>query len=181
MSPCNPGYRRSHFPMIPDSSSQRPIRKRASQACQQCRLRKVKCDLVEVGPPCHNCRFDGSECITSASRRSRTYRLQKGQPRHFRASQPRLLSQTERTAPSVPSTASRPGNAAQHPVTPSDCGHDSPNTLSNDGSHMHSSFEPILNSAEKDLPPIMSANSATARKPINSISLPSFIRPPNAI
>lgn len=157
---------------MPDPGLQRSIRKRASQACQQCRLRKVKCDIVEVGPPCHNCRFDGSECTTSTSRRSRKYRLQKGRPSHIRASQP------PRTAPSVFSTASSSSNAAQNPVTPSSCIHDSPNILSPDGSHVHSSFVPVLNSPGKTLPPLMSAVSATARTSVKSTSLPSYIRCP---
>ncbi|KAK5054570.1 hypothetical protein LTR84_001461 [Exophiala bonariae] len=54
-------------------------KKRASQACHQCRSRKIKCDLVDTGAPCHNCQLDHIECTTSLSRRTRKYRLQKAQ------------------------------------------------------------------------------------------------------
>lgn len=58
---------------------ERPVKKRASQACHHCRTRKVKCDLVKSGAPCHNCSVDGIECVITESRRSRKYRLQKRQ------------------------------------------------------------------------------------------------------
>ena len=57
----------------------KPVKKRASQACHHCRTRKVKCDLVKSGNPCHNCSADGIECVITESRRSRKYRLQKRQ------------------------------------------------------------------------------------------------------
>lgn len=60
-------------------SSERPVKKRASQACHHCRARKVKCDLVKSGIPCHNCKSDGIDCVIIESRRSRKYRLQKRQ------------------------------------------------------------------------------------------------------
>ncbi len=49
--------------------------KRASRACFNCRLRKVKCDGDVTGGPCQNCREDEVECVTTESRRSRKYRL----------------------------------------------------------------------------------------------------------
>ncbi|KEF53345.1 uncharacterized protein A1O9_10320, partial [Exophiala aquamarina CBS 119918] len=51
---------------------------RASQACCACRKRKIKCDLILFGAPCHNCRIDGVSCETTECRRSRRYRLRKG-------------------------------------------------------------------------------------------------------
>jgi Fungal Zn(2)-Cys(6) binuclear cluster domain len=162
--------------MMPGSDLQRPIRKRASKACQECRLRKVKCNLVEVGSPCHNCRLDENECITSVSRRGRKYRRQKDQPKHVRAFQPLLLSQPLQTTPSESSPDSRPGDAADNPVTLFNGAYDLPNILSTDGSH--SSSGPAVNSPVKSPPPIVSAVSATARKPISPIGLPSYIRPP---
>ncbi|KAF7508771.1 hypothetical protein GJ744_008648 [Endocarpon pusillum] len=44
----------------------RPAKRRAAEACQTCRSRKVRCDLVDSGPPCNNCR-----CTVSDSRRKR--------------------------------------------------------------------------------------------------------------
>lgn len=49
--------------------------KRASRACCNCRLRKVKCDADITRGPCQNCREDEVECVTTESRRSRKYRL----------------------------------------------------------------------------------------------------------
>ena len=60
-----------------DATQQPSFQKRASQACHQCRARKVKCDVIEIGSPCSNCRLDEIECITSLSKRSRRYRQQK--------------------------------------------------------------------------------------------------------
>ncbi|EXJ64984.1 hypothetical protein A1O7_01323 [Cladophialophora yegresii CBS 114405] len=60
-------------------STERVVKKRASQACHHCRTRKVKCDLVKSGIPCHNCSSDGIECVILESKRSRKYRLQKRQ------------------------------------------------------------------------------------------------------
>lgn len=47
----------------------RPVKRRASRACCCCRARKVRCDVVEHGSPCTNCRLDQVECIVSESRR----------------------------------------------------------------------------------------------------------------
>jgi hypothetical protein len=164
---------------MPDSELQLRIHKRASQACQQCRLRKVKCDLVEVGLPCDNCRSDGAECVASTSRRSRKYRLQKSQSKHVRAVQPLLLPQPQPTASSVPFVAARPGDASRDPATPLSCEYDSVNTLSLDGTHIHSSFGPSLQSPRQNLPTILPAGSLSAREPIKFRSLPSYIRPPH--
>jgi hypothetical protein len=58
------------------------MQKRASQACQNCRTRKVKCNVVEEGIPCRNCRLDEVQCFVPTSRRSRRYRLERA--RHGR-------------------------------------------------------------------------------------------------
>ncbi|KAL1953727.1 hypothetical protein VTO42DRAFT_2326 [Malbranchea cinnamomea] len=47
----------------------RPIKRRASKACCCCRARKVRCDVVENGVPCTNCRLDEVECIVTESKR----------------------------------------------------------------------------------------------------------------
>ncbi|KAG0127516.1 putative fungal specific transcription factor [Tuber indicum] len=47
----------------------RPVKRRASKACQCCRARKVRCNVVEHGAPCTNCRLDEVECIITESRR----------------------------------------------------------------------------------------------------------------
>lgn len=50
-----------------------PIRnkRRASRACVSCHTRKVRCDYLEVGHPCTNCRFDCFECHVAAKKRPR--------------------------------------------------------------------------------------------------------------
>ncbi|KAI9746365.1 MAG: hypothetical protein M1818_000077 [Claussenomyces sp. TS43310] len=47
----------------------RPVKRRASKACQCCRQRKVRCNVVEHGAPCTNCRLDEVECIVTESKR----------------------------------------------------------------------------------------------------------------
>lgn len=49
----------------------RPVKRRASKACQCCRARKVRCNVTEHGAPCTNCRLDEVECIVSESRRKK--------------------------------------------------------------------------------------------------------------
>ncbi|KAI5803035.1 fungal-specific transcription factor domain-containing protein [Geopyxis carbonaria] len=47
----------------------RAVKRRASKACQCCRARKVRCNVVEHGAPCTNCRLDEVECIVTESKR----------------------------------------------------------------------------------------------------------------
>ena len=47
----------------------RSVKRRASKACHCCRSRKVRCDVVESGIPCTNCRLDMVECMVSDSKR----------------------------------------------------------------------------------------------------------------
>lgn len=55
------------------AGSTRPVKRRASKACQCCRSRKVRCDVVESGIPCTNCRLDEVECcVTEGKRRKRS-------------------------------------------------------------------------------------------------------------
>ncbi|CAK3958923.1 Cutinase transcription factor 1 beta [Lecanosticta acicola] len=49
------------------------VKRRASKACQCCRARKVRCNVVEQGPPCTNCRLDEVECIVSESKRKKKW------------------------------------------------------------------------------------------------------------
>ncbi|GES56956.1 C6 transcription factor [Aspergillus terreus] len=51
------------------SANARPVKRRASKACCCCRARKVRCDVVENGSPCTNCRLDQVECIVTESKR----------------------------------------------------------------------------------------------------------------
>jgi hypothetical protein len=44
-------------------------RPRAHQACERCRSRKVRCDLVSHGSPCTNCTLDGCSCVILPSTR----------------------------------------------------------------------------------------------------------------
>lgn len=49
----------------------RPVKRRASKACHCCRSRKVRCDVVESGIPCTNCRLDEVDCIVTEGKRRR--------------------------------------------------------------------------------------------------------------
>lgn len=49
------------------------VKRRASKACQCCRARKVRCNVVEHGAPCTNCRLDEVECIVSESKRKKKW------------------------------------------------------------------------------------------------------------
>ncbi|EXJ80738.1 hypothetical protein A1O3_07022 [Capronia epimyces CBS 606.96] len=52
----------------------RTVKRRASKACHCCRSRKVRCDVVESGLPCTNCRLDEVECVvTEGKRRRKSY------------------------------------------------------------------------------------------------------------
>jgi Fungal Zn(2)-Cys(6) binuclear cluster domain len=60
----------------------RPAKRRAAKACQTCRSRKVRCDVVYCdGKPCNNCRLDEVECVVSDSRRKRKPRSDGGAER----------------------------------------------------------------------------------------------------
>ncbi|KFY11627.1 hypothetical protein V491_07123, partial [Pseudogymnoascus sp. VKM F-3775] len=55
------------------AASNRPVKRRASKACQCCRARKVRCNVVEHGAPCTNCRLDEVPCIVTESRRRKKH------------------------------------------------------------------------------------------------------------
>ena len=52
----------------------RVVKHRASLACQSCRTRKVRCDVLANGTRCTNCRLDRLECVVLPSRRGKTNR-----------------------------------------------------------------------------------------------------------
>lgn len=82
---------------MPDSDARtgRQPKKRATLACEQCRYRKVKCDMVQMGSPCQNCQSGGIECKSTLSKRSRQYRLQKIQSMQNSLPRPLLLPQRQ--------------------------------------------------------------------------------------
>ena len=53
--------------MTEDSS----LAKTARGACQRCRMRKLRCDVLRKGMPCSNCVPNGNECIYLPSKRRR--------------------------------------------------------------------------------------------------------------
>lgn len=55
------------------NASGRPVKRRASKACQCCRARKVRCNVVEHGAPCTNCRLDEVPCIVTESKRRKKH------------------------------------------------------------------------------------------------------------
>ncbi|KAJ5675849.1 Cutinase transcription factor [Penicillium macrosclerotiorum] len=58
------------------STHNRPVKRRASKACCCCRARKVRCDVVENGSPCTNCRLDQVECVVTESKRRKKSRVE---------------------------------------------------------------------------------------------------------
>lgn len=52
-----------------DTLHNESVKRRASRACLVCRNRKVRCDVVQNGVPCNNCRLDGVSCILTNSNR----------------------------------------------------------------------------------------------------------------
>ncbi|BCR90820.1 putative C6 transcription factor (Ctf1B) [Aspergillus chevalieri] len=58
------------------SGNTRPVKRRASKACCCCRARKVRCDVVENGSPCTNCRLDQVECVVTESKRRKKSRVE---------------------------------------------------------------------------------------------------------
>ncbi|CAG9996221.1 unnamed protein product [Clonostachys byssicola] len=52
-------------------SGDRLGKRRSSKACLSCRSRKVRCDVVNGGVPCNNCRLDELECVLKESNRGR--------------------------------------------------------------------------------------------------------------
>lgn len=49
----------------------RAAKRRSSRACLSCRCRKVRCDVVNGGVPCTNCRLDSVECVLKETGRGR--------------------------------------------------------------------------------------------------------------
>ncbi|KAL2862154.1 fungal-specific transcription factor domain-containing protein [Aspergillus pseudodeflectus] len=64
------------------SANSRPVKRRASKACCCCRARKVRCDVVENGSPCTNCRLDQVECVVTESKRRKKSRVETDNPSH---------------------------------------------------------------------------------------------------
>lgn len=54
-------------------STEAGAQRRAGKACQSCRTRKVKCDVISHGPPCKNCRFSDVPCVIAQCRRGRYF------------------------------------------------------------------------------------------------------------
>ncbi|QSS62683.1 C6 transcription factor [Histoplasma capsulatum] len=57
-------------------TTSRAIKRRASKACCCCRARKVRCDVVENGSPCTNCRLDEVKCVVTESKRRKKSRTE---------------------------------------------------------------------------------------------------------
>lgn len=53
------------------SATKQRTKRRASKACWSCRSRKVRCDALDTGMPCTNCRLDEIACALADSHRGR--------------------------------------------------------------------------------------------------------------
>jgi hypothetical protein len=63
----NTGQKRPAF----EHNKEQPSKRRAARACLSCRNRKVRCDVVNGGRPCTNCRLDNLTCVVKESNRGR--------------------------------------------------------------------------------------------------------------
>ncbi|KAJ9660574.1 hypothetical protein H2198_002511 [Neophaeococcomyces mojaviensis] len=52
-------------------NAERAIKRRATRACQSCRSRKVRCDILVNGVRCTNCKLDNVDCLLLGSRRGK--------------------------------------------------------------------------------------------------------------
>ncbi|KAI9732562.1 MAG: hypothetical protein M1834_003897 [Cirrosporium novae-zelandiae] len=68
----NPQKRNASAAGMTDGKA-RAVKRRASKACQCCRARKVRCNVVEHGAPCTNCRLDEVECIVTEGKRRKKF------------------------------------------------------------------------------------------------------------
>jgi hypothetical protein len=129
------------------------MQKRASQACQQCRTRKIKCDVVEEGLPCRNCRLDGVRCFVPTSRRSRKYRLQQARHgRHELLSEESLTANVPHGAPAIPSR--NRASSVNNSLTREGRSNVSTSTIL-----AVDSLEPRINASQIDLPVFISPSS----------------------
>ncbi|KAJ5554475.1 hypothetical protein N7513_004434 [Penicillium frequentans] len=102
------------------SAHNRPVKRRASKACCCCRARKVRCDVVENGSPCTNCRLDQVECVVTESKRRKKSRVEVEHAAHSEspeASEENLLHSIQglsEMAPTSPSQASVDLDHGQH-------------------------------------------------------------------
>lgn len=69
VDPLTPSLKRKRS--VHEDGSEREIKHRSSKACQSCRARKVRCDVLANGDRCTNCRLDRLECTVLPSRRGR--------------------------------------------------------------------------------------------------------------
>ncbi|KAL2808219.1 hypothetical protein BJX63DRAFT_41326 [Aspergillus granulosus] len=99
----------------PERTQPRPVQRRAAQACMQCRMRKVRCDVVLRTPPCTNCSLDGVECRIAGTLRRRPLPRQEKRPalvsppQSSRSSQSRIapLGANQASTPDAPTTSTR--------------------------------------------------------------------------
>ena len=157
------------------ASTDRVVKKRASQACHHCRTRKVKCDLVKSGIPCHNCSSDGIECVILESKRSRKYRLQKRQLTRLVSLPPISQALPKPVSDRSPSNH-QPDAATEGANTQSFAAHSHPHASTIAPSHRESPSS----SHQNGLPPTI-FHSPPAPTPNTSVGTSSHIRAPSSV
>lgn len=68
---ASPTYPRKRKSSSTEASAAHPVKHRSSAACQSCRTRKVRCDVIRNDSTCTNCRLDGLQCVVLPSRRGK--------------------------------------------------------------------------------------------------------------
>lgn len=109
-TPPSPKKRNASIAGFPNGV--RPVKRRAAKACQTCRSRKVRCDVVESGPPCNNCRLDQIQCIVSDSRRKRRPRRSIGEDAGTEAGECKSISTCPGEVVNVSSSSDSSGSPA---------------------------------------------------------------------
>lgn len=98
----------------------KPVKRRAAKACERCRVRKVRCDIVHRQGQCTNCTLDEVQCIDTPGR-SQVYkpRLQRTRPTVSVSIAPKCQDEgatadiyTAKTIPHSEESASPPTTAA---------------------------------------------------------------------
>lgn len=173
---------------LPDEAgTERTTKHRAAQACQYCRIRKVRCDVLLGGADCTNCRLDSRECIVLASRRGGVDRDQKRRTHEIPNSP--LLQWSVPTSDST-SVATRGSNSSSHGTMPTPveqagtCDVPVCVTFAEDDDHDYSPTDDTSsqthNGTRLGSQPAISKTAQPLQSPVGMVPLPAFISPLSA-
>ncbi|OAP63902.1 hypothetical protein AYL99_03129 [Fonsecaea erecta] len=157
--------------------SEHAVKKRASQACQYCRVRKIKCDFHNAGVPCHNCRLDEVECIVPESRRSRKHRLLKRKIKGLVSFPPLSRSEDVNRPSFSPSAAAEDKDRSQKAVEQRSYGISKPTSTRDHGLPDRSGRQKHLGQLGEQESSLETTGGSSSEQHQAPIELPSYIRP----